>query len=70
VPTSPKLPPVNQPNRNRNQQLNQSTPTLTPKKFVGWSRVCHSPTLGVVGLVRCAVGGTGIKEWARGEELY
>ncbi|CAK7329971.1 unnamed protein product [Dovyalis caffra] len=25
---------------------------------------------GVVGLVPCAVGGTAIKEWARGEELY
>ncbi|KAJ6310480.1 hypothetical protein OIU76_015246 [Salix suchowensis] len=25
---------------------------------------------GAVGLVPCAVGGTAIKEWARGEELY
>ncbi|KAG6762671.1 hypothetical protein POTOM_033185 [Populus tomentosa] len=25
---------------------------------------------GIVGLVPCAVGGTAIKEWARGEELY
>ena len=25
---------------------------------------------GVLGLVPCAVGGTAIKEWARGEELY
>ncbi|KAL4615356.1 hypothetical protein ACB092_07G118300 [Castanea dentata] len=26
--------------------------------------------VGVVGLVPCAVGGTAIKEWARGEQLY
>ncbi|KAH7518031.1 hypothetical protein FEM48_Zijuj09G0127400 [Ziziphus jujuba var. spinosa] len=26
--------------------------------------------VGLVGLVPCAVGGTAIKEWARGEELY
>ncbi|KAF2318658.1 hypothetical protein GH714_033064 [Hevea brasiliensis] len=26
--------------------------------------------VGVMGLVPCAVGGTAIKEWARGEELY
>lgn len=26
--------------------------------------------VGVVGLVPCAVGGTAIKEWARGEHLY
>ncbi|KAK9135859.1 hypothetical protein Syun_015189 [Stephania yunnanensis] len=28
------------------------------------------PTLGVVGLVPCAVGGTTIAEWARGGKLY
>ncbi|XP_058070110.1 probable carbohydrate esterase At4g34215 [Magnolia sinica] len=30
----------------------------------------HRPTIGIVGLVPCAVGGTAIKEWERGSHLY
>ncbi|PON74677.1 SGNH hydrolase-type esterase domain containing protein [Parasponia andersonii] len=30
----------------------------------------HVPPVGPLGLVPCAVGGTAIKEWARGEQLY